>query len=98
MLTSFLQRLTLSSGFPFSARCSTTDPAHTPPRPLRLSCALNLLILLASLVPTPDPEHLSHDCVQALDMTLNPFEHITGQPLTGSKVPEYWFIDGSAQT
>ena len=54
----------------------------------------------ASLLPTPDPEaeHLSPDCVQTLDMTLNPFEHITGQPLTGSKVPEYWFIDGSAQT
>ena len=33
----------------------------------------------ASLLPTPDPEaeHLSHDCVQTLDMTLNPFEHIT---------------------
>ena len=33
----------------------------------------------ASLLPTPDleEEHLSHDCVQTLDMTLNPFEHIT---------------------
>ena len=33
----------------------------------------------ASLLPTPYPEeeHLSHDCVQTLDMTLNPFEHIT---------------------
>ena len=54
----------------------------------------------ASLLPTPDPEagHLSHDCVQTLDMILNPFEYITGHPLTGPKVPEYWFIDGSAQT
>ena len=42
----------------------------------------------ASLLPTPDPvEHLSHDCVQTLDMTLNLFEHITDQPLTDSKVP-----------
>ena len=42
----------------------------------------------ASLLPTPDPEaeHLSHDCVQTLDMTLNPFEHITDQPLTDPKV------------
>lgn len=51
----------------------------------------------ASLLPTPDPvEHLSHDCVQTLDMTFNPFEHITDQPLTDPKVPS-WFIDGSAQ-
>ena len=43
----------------------------------------------ASLLPTPDPEaeHLFHDCVQTLDVTLNPFEHITDQPLTDSKVP-----------
>ena len=51
----------------------------------------------ASLLPTPDPvEHLSHDCVQTLDMTFNPFEHITDQPLTDPKVPS-WFIYGSAQ-
>ena len=52
----------------------------------------------ASLLPTPDPEaeHLSHDCIQTLDMTLNPFEHITDQPLTDPKVPS-WFTDGSAQ-
>ena len=52
----------------------------------------------ASLFPTPDPEagHLSHDCVQTLDVTLNPFEHITDQPLTDPKVPS-WFIGGSAQ-
>ena len=42
-----------------------------------------------SLLPTPDPEaeHLSHDCVQTLDMTLNPFELINDQPLTDPKVP-----------
>ena len=53
----------------------------------------------ASLLPTPDPEaeHLSHDCVQTLDMTLNPFEYITNQPLTDPKVPS-WVVDGSAQT
>ena len=52
----------------------------------------------ASLLPTPDPEteHLFHDCVQTLDMTLNPFEHITDQPLNDPKVPS-WFIDGNAQ-
>ena len=51
----------------------------------------------ASLLPTPDPEaeHLSHDSVQTLDMTLNPFEYITNQPLTDPKVP-FWFIDGTA--
>ena len=31
MLTSFLQRFTVSSGFPFSGPCSTTNPPHTPP-------------------------------------------------------------------
>ena len=52
-----------------------------------------------SLLPTPDPEaeHLSHDSVQTLDMTLNPFEYITNQPLTDPKVPS-WVVDGSAQT
>ena len=51
-----------------------------------------------SLLPTPDPEaeHLSHDCVQNLDMSPNPFEHITNQPMTDPTVP-FWFIDGSAQ-
>ena len=52
----------------------------------------------ASLLPSPDPEaeHLSHDCVQTLDMTRNPFEHLTDQSLTDPKVPS-WFIDGSVQ-
>ena len=52
----------------------------------------------ASLLPTPDPEaeHLSHDYIQILDMTLNPFEHITNQPLTDPTVPS-WFIDDNAQ-
>ena len=52
----------------------------------------------ATLYPTPDPEaeHLSHDCVRTLDMSLNPFEHIIDQPITDPTVPS-WFIDGSAQ-
>ena len=52
----------------------------------------------ASLLLTPDPEaeHLSHDCVQTLDITLNPFEHITNQPMADPTVPS-WFTDGSAQ-
>ena len=52
----------------------------------------------ASLLPTPDleEEHLSHDCVQTLDMTLNPFEHLTRSAPYWPKVPS-WFIDGSAQ-
>ena len=52
----------------------------------------------ASLLPTPDPEaeRLSHDCVQTLDMTLNPFEHITNQPMVDPTVPP-WFTDGSSQ-
>ena len=52
----------------------------------------------ASLLRTRDPEaeHLSHDCVQTLDMPLNPFEHITDQPLTDPIVLS-WFIDDSAQ-
>ena len=51
-----------------------------------------------SLLPTPGPEteYLSHDCVQTLDMALNPFEHINDQPLTDPKVPS-WFIDDTAQ-
>ena len=51
----------------------------------------------ARLLPTPDPEakHLSHDCVQTLDMTLNLFEHKTDQPLTDPTVPS-WFIDATA--
>ena len=61
----------------------------------------------ASLLPTPDPEaeHLSHDCVQTLNMTLNSFEYITNQPLQFSSVQPLtdprapsWFIDDSAQT
>ena len=52
----------------------------------------------ARLLPTQDPEagHLSQDCVQTLDVTLKPFEHITNQPLTDPTVPS-WFIDGNAQ-
>ena len=51
-----------------------------------------------SLLPTPDPEAelLSHDCVQTLDMILNPFEHITDQPLTDPKVPS-WLTDDTVQ-
>ena len=40
MLTSFLQRFTLPSGFPFSASCLTTDPPRTPPRPIPFFYAL----------------------------------------------------------
>ena len=52
----------------------------------------------ASLLPTADPEkkHLFHDCVQTLGMTLNPFEHITDQPLTDPKVPS-WLTDDTVQ-
>ena len=52
----------------------------------------------ASLLPTPDPEaeHLSHDCVQTLDMSLNPFKLISDQPLADPTVTS-WFIDGRAQ-
>ena len=52
----------------------------------------------ARLLPTQDAEagHLSQDCVQTLDVTLNPFEHITNQPLTDPTVPS-WFIDATAQ-
>ena len=52
----------------------------------------------ATLLPTPDPEaeHLSHEYIQILDMTLNPFEHITNPPLTDPTVPS-WFIYGNAQ-
>ena len=62
---------------------------HTSPTHPFLSCLVNP----ASLLSTQDPEaeHLSHDCVQTLDMTLNPFEHITDQPLSDPKVPS-WFI------
>ena len=62
--------------------------SFTPCKPLNPS----------SLFPAPDPEaeHLSHDCVQTLDMSLNPFEHITYQLTTDTTVPS-WFIDGSAQ-
>ena len=98
MLTSFLQRFTLSSGFPFSAPCWTTDPPRTPPRHSPFFFMPCKPLNPASLLPTPDPkaEHLFHDCVQTLDMTLNPSEHITDQPLTDPQVPS-WFIDGSAQ-
>ena len=52
----------------------------------------------ASLSPTSDPEaeHLSHDCVQTLDMSLNPFGHVTDQPIIDPTLPSC-FIDGSAQ-
>ena len=65
------------------------NPPCTPPRPIPF---------FYGLVPTPDPKagHLFHDCVQTLDMTLNPFEHITDQSLTYPTVPS-WFIDSSAQ-
>ena len=70
------------------AQCLDPSPSFTPCKPLNP----------ASLLPTPDPEteHLSHDCVQALDMTLNPFEHITDLSLTDPTVPS-WFIEDSAQ-
>ena len=55
---------------------------------------------LASLLPAPDPDpetkHLFHDCVQTLGMTINPFEHITDQPLIDPKVPS-WFTDDTTQ-
>ena len=97
MLTSFLQRFTLSSGFPFSAPCLTTDLPRTPPRPIPFFYVCKPLNP-ASLHPIPDPEaeHLSHDCVQTLDITLNPFEHITNQPMADPTVPS-WFTDGSSQ-
>ena len=88
----------LSHEFPFSAPCWTTDPPRTPPRHSPFFFMPCKPLNPASLLPTPDPkaEHLFHDCVQTLDMTLNPSEHITDQPLTDPKVPS-WFIDGTAQ-
>ena len=97
MLTSFLQKFTLSSGFPFSAPCSTTNPPHTHLLDSSLSFMPYKPLNPSSLLPTPDPEtkHLFHDCVQTLGMTLNTFKHITDQPLTDPKVPS-WVTDDTA--
>ena len=90
MLTSFLQRFTQAflSLPPAQLQillAHLLDPSLSfmPCKPLNPT----------SLLPTPNPEagHLSHGCVN-----LNPFEHITDQPLTDPTVPS-WFTEGSAQ-
>ena len=95
MLTSFLQRFTLSLGF-LSLSPAWLQILHTHLLDPSLSFMPCKPLNPASLLPTPDPEaeHLSHNCVQTLNMTLNPFECITNQPLQFSSVQfssaPYW--------
>ena len=104
MFSSFLQRFALSLvSFALSLLSflcpllNYRNSTHTSLTHPFLLCPVNLLIL-GNLLPTPAPEaeHLAHDCVQILDMTFNPFEHITDQLLTDRTVPS-WFIDSNAQ-
>ena len=69
---------------------------HTSSTHPFLLCLVNLLILLAySLHQVQSRTSISWLCSD-LDTTLNPFEHITNQPLTDPTVPS-WFIDATAQ-
>ena len=53
--------------------------------------------LPVSLLPmssTTDP--LLHSCSLTVDLTQNPFQHLTDQPILDPDAP-HWFVDGSSQ-
>ena len=51
----------------------------------------------ASLLPTSSTtDPLLHSCGLTVDLTQNPFQHLTDQPILDPDTP-HWFIDGSCQ-
>ena len=50
-----------------------------------------------SLLPMSSAtDSLLHSCSLTVDLTQNPFQHLTGQPILDPDTP-HWFIDGSSQ-
>ena len=69
---------------PFSSTLSSHSPPALPVNP-------------ASLLPTSSTtDPLLHSCSLTVDLTQNPFQHLTGQPILDPDTP-HWFIDGSSQ-
>ena len=51
----------------------------------------------ASLLPTSSTtDSLLHSCSLTVDLTQNPFQHLTDQPILDPDTP-HWFVDGSSQ-
>ena len=51
----------------------------------------------ASLLPTcSTTDSLLHSCSLTVDLTQNPFQHLTDQPILDPDTP-HWFVDGSSQ-
>ena len=51
----------------------------------------------ASLLPTSSTtDPLLHSCSLTVNLTQNPFQHLTDQPILDADTT-YWFIDGSSQ-
>ena len=51
----------------------------------------------ASLLPTSSTtDSLLHSCSLTVDLTQNPFQHLTDQPILDPDTP-HWFTDGSSQ-
>ena len=51
----------------------------------------------ASLLPTSSTtDPLLHSCSLTVDLTQNPFQHLTDQPILDPDTP-HWFVDGSSQ-
>ena len=69
---------------PFSSTLSSHSPPALPVNP-------------ASLLPTSSTtDPLLHSCSLTVDLTQNPFQHLTDQPILDPDTP-HWFIDGSSQ-
>ena len=83
----------LSSPFPLPGYrsympFSSTLSSHSPPA---------LPLTPPAYYPCPlTTDSLLHSCSLTVDLTQNPFQHVTDQPILDLDTP-HWFIDGSSQ-
>ena len=69
-------------GYKFYTSFSLTPNSHSPP---------------ASLLPMPSITGPPlHSCSLTVDLTQNPFQHLTDQPILDPDTP-HWFTDSSSQ-
>ena len=96
LFSTHLPRLTITSGFPLPSPFQGTGPTCLSLNP-QLSFSPCSLLNPISLLPTSSTiDPLLHSCSLTVDLTQNPFQHLTDQPVLDPDTP-HRFTNGSSQ-
>ena len=96
LFSAHLPRLSITSGFPLPSPFQGTGPTCLSPRPSALTLPPALPLTPPAYYPCPTTDSLLHSCSLTVDLTQNPFQLVTDQPILDPDTP-HWFVDGSSQ-